>query len=209
MNGPHDLGGMDGFGRVPYQAEEPVFHEPWEGRTFALLGAGMVAGLYGTPVFRHSMERIEPPRYLASSYFERWSIGLATLLVESGAVTAEELDAALGEPMPRSLPVRAPRLASPGPDVTEPCFRVGDAVRVRNEHPVGHTRCPRYVRGRVGTVTIVHGPGNLDDVEAHSDGKRLEPVYAVRFEGSELWGATAEPRTSVTIDLFESYLEAS
>ena len=204
MNGPHDLGGMDGFGPVPHRASEPVFHEPWEGRAFALAAAGMLGGLYGTPEFRHAIERIDPSRYLTYSYFERWTTALATKLVESGAITVEEMDAL----MPRSLPVRAPRLDDPGPDVTEPSLRVGDRVRVRNEHPVGHTRCPRYVRGRVGTVVLSHGPSNFDDVEAHCDGKRTEPVYAVRFDGTELWGASVEPGTSVTIDLFESYLEA-
>lgn len=207
MNGAHDLGGMDGFGPVPYAADEPVFHKDWEGRVYALAGAGGMAGFYGTPRFRHAIERIDPARYLASSYFERWATAIATLLVEAGALTREELEAEAGGAVPLSGPVRAPTV-DPGSDVTEPRFAPGDAVRVRNVHPLGHTRCPRYVRGRHGTVVRSYGPMNFDDVEAHSHGKRLDPVYCVRFDADELWGEAAEPGVVVHIDLFESYLEA-
>jgi nitrile hydratase len=203
VNGPHDLGGMDGFGRVPYSADERPFHEDWEGRTFALAGAAATHGVFGTPMFRHAMERIEPGRYLNSGYFERWCLALATLLVEKGIVDPDEVS-----DVPLSASVRVGGLEAPGADVTEPRFRVGEGVRVRNEHPLGHTRCPRYVRGRRGVVVRYDGPCNFDDVEAHSDGKRLDPLYCVRFEGSELWGGSAEPGVTVTVDLFETYLEA-
>ena len=164
----------------------------------------MLSAGYGTPEFRHAIERIPPARYLASSYYERWMTATASLLVERGVVTSEEV----GDAFPLAGPVRAPRLPEPGSDVTEPRFTVGDGVRVRNTHPFGHTRCPRYVRGRRGTIVRYDGPCNFDDVEAHSDGKRLEPLYCVRFEASELWGDASEGGT-VNVDLFESYLEAT
>ena len=36
MNGVHDMGGMHGMGSVQEEKNEPVFHETWEGRVFAL-----------------------------------------------------------------------------------------------------------------------------------------------------------------------------
>ena len=200
MNGPHDVGGADGFGPVVREGSG----EPWHLRIHAIAVAGMLSAGYGTPEFRHAIERIPPVRYLASSYYERWMTATASLLVERGVVTSEEL----GDAFPLAGPVRAPRLPEPGSDVTEPRFTVGDGVRVRNTHPFGHTRCPRYVRGRRGTIVRYDGPCNFDDVEAHSDGKRLEPLYCVRFEASELWGDASEGGT-VNVDLFESYLEAT
>lgn len=207
MDGIHDLGGVQGFGPVEVERDEPVFHHEWEGRVFALVGAVMGRGTYGTPEFRHAIERMRPVDYLASSYYERWLTAVATLLVEKGVIAGEELERAAGGRFPLAGPVRcAPRRA--GPDATEPNFRVGDAVRARNLHPLGHTRCPGYVVGHRGVVVRCDGPSNFDDVEAHTDGKRLEPLYAVRFEGTELWGDDAEPGTSVCVDLFECYLEA-
>lgn len=200
MNGPHDLGGMDGFGPVDTDA---VHGENWETRVFALAGAAMISGHYGTPEFRHALERIAPARYLASSYYERWTIAIASLLVEKGVLSRDEI----GADFPLAGPVRAEPLGSPGRDVTEPRFAVGDAVRVRNTHPLGHTRCPRYVRGRRGTIVRFDGPSNFDDVEAHSEGKRLDPLYSVRFDASALWGDGAEPGCVVHVDLFETYLE--
>jgi len=207
VDGVHDLGGRDGFGLVPVEADEPVFHEPWEGRVFAMAGAVTAASpLFGTPEMRHAIERMEPRHYLAASYYERWLTAVATLLVEKGRIGLDELEAAAGGWFPLSRPVRAPRTDA-GPDNTQPRFRVGDAVRVKNRHTSGHTRCPGYVRGRRGVVIRFDGPCNFDDVEAHSDGRRVEPLYGVRFDGAELWDEQAEPATSVCVDLFESYLE--
>ncbi len=207
MNGVHDLGGTDGFGPVPYVVEEPTFHEAWEGRVYALAGAGGMAGFYGTPQFRHAIERIAPARYLSCSYYERWTTAISSLLVEAGVLTPDELEAEAGGAVPLCGPVRAPAV-DPGADVTAPRFAPGDEVRARNVHPLGHTRCPRYVRGRRGSVVRSYGPMNFDDVEAHCEGKRLDPVYCVRFDAGELWGEAAEPGVVVHVDLFESYLEA-
>jgi nitrile hydratase subunit beta len=203
----HDLGGREGFGPVVIEPEEPVFHEAWEGRAFALTSATMAAGFFGTPEFRHAIERMEPVEYLSTSYYQHWLTGITTLLVEKGVVSQAELAAATGSPVSLSSPVRAPRLPAAGADVTEPRFRTGQAVRVRNAHPFGHTRCPGYVRGRVGVVVRYDGPSNFDDVEAHCETKRLEPLYCVAFAGRELWGEDADANSVVHVDLFQSYLE--
>ena len=63
-------------------------------------------------------------------------------------------------------------------------------------------------RGRVGRVIDCHGGWVLPDSNAHGRGENPEHLYTVCFSGEELWGPSAEPATSVNIDLFESYLEA-
>jgi nitrile hydratase subunit beta len=84
---------------------------------------------------------------------------------------------------------------------------VGDRVRARNIHPPTHTRLPRYVRGRVGTVVLVHGAHIYPDVHAHGGGEDPQWLYTVRFDGRELWGPDADPKSGVSVDAFEPYLE--
>ena len=72
MNGIHDLGGMHGLGPVVPEPNEPVFHEPWEGRAFALFAGTFVFAGYTVDEFRHAIEKIEPAHYLESSYYEHW-----------------------------------------------------------------------------------------------------------------------------------------
>lgn len=208
MDGPHDLGGKPGFGLVPYSEVAAPFRARWEGRAFALANVAGMNGVFGTPEFRHAMERIEPRRYLSSNYFDRWNFGVGTLLVEKGVLAAEELSDAAGGSFPLSAPVLAEHHLDPGPNATEPRFRVGDEVRVQDVQSVGHTRCPAYVRGKRGSIIRSDGPSNFDDAEAHSDGKRLEPLYCVCFEGTELWGPDADASMTLRIDLFDCYLEA-
>ncbi|HEX5613805.1 MAG TPA: SH3-like domain-containing protein, partial [Acidimicrobiia bacterium] len=154
--------------------------------------------------FRHAIERMDPSWYLASSYYEHWLTAAATGLVEAGIITQADLDARLGAPFPVARPMRAPRLADPGPSVDAHRFAVGDEVRVREWHPFGHTRAPRYVQGKRGTVVRLDGIFSLPDVEYHCDHKRTEPTYSVRFEADELWGSPGDP---VHVDLWDSYLE--
>ena len=206
MDGVQDMGGLAGMGPVEVEQDEPVYHEAWEGRVQGLTFAAMGAAGKGTPAFRHGIERMDPAHFFAASYYERWLTSAATLLVESGVLTRDELDAALGSEFALSGPVRVPEGGEPGPDRTEPAFKLGDRVRVRNRHPLGHTRCPNYVRGHVGEIVRYDGPCNFDDVEAHCNGKRVEPLYCVRFDAGELWGEDAEA-SSVCVDLFEDYLE--
>jgi nitrile hydratase len=203
VDGVHDLGGVQGFGPVDVEADEPVFHADWERRAFRVTVASMMAGhLSGR--FRHAIERIDPVWYLESPYYEHWLTATATGLVEAGLLTQADLDERLGAAYPVARPIRAPRLADPGSSSSEPRFAQGEHVRVREWHPRGHTRAPRYVQGKRGQVVRLDGVFSLPDVEYHCDGKRKEPTYSVRFAADELWG---EPGDPVHVDLWESYLE--
>lgn len=209
MDGIHDLGGMDGFGPVEVELDEPVFHEPWERQACGLTFASFAMGVSNGGQFRHSIERMDPAHYLGSSYYEHWLTGVTTRLVETGRLTLEEIEERAGGRFPLSRPVDpAAGGGAAGDDVTAPRFAVGDRVRVRQMHPHGHTRCPGYVRGKVGTVVRLDGVWSVPDVEAHHDQTRREPTYSVRFEAATLWGdGDAEPAAVVHVDLWDRYLE--
>jgi len=204
MYGIHDLGGLDGFGPVEVEADEPFFHDEWERRQFKITSA--VFSLVAGGEFRHSIERMDPAHYLSSSYYEHWLTGSATLLVEHGHLDTRELEQrAPGFTLSRPL---APVEPHPGSSSNEPRYQPGDRVRVRQWPWLGHTRCPRYVQGRQGTVVRVDGVFSVPDIEAHSEQRQRVPTYSVRFEPEELWGAPAEPgRAAVHVDLWETYLE--
>ena len=206
VDGIHDLGGREGFGPVAPEPDEPVFHHPWEGRTFGLAGAALGAGGFNTPMFRHAIERMDPAHYLGSTYYEHWLTAVATLLVEAGMVDGDDLAARAG-----AFPLSRPALVTaedpvPGPDVVEPRFGVGDRVRVRDVRFSGHTRCPGYVRGRTGTVVATGPDAPVPELEAHRRERVVEPTYAVRFDLTELWGDGAEAG-AVHVDLYDRYLE--
>jgi len=217
VNGPHDLGGAHGFGPVIPEPDEPVFHEDWERRSFALSMAMGGVGGWNIDQSRFARESIPPARYLASSYYEIWATGLERLLVSRDLVTAAELDAghAIEAPRPvaRTLAPTAVAhvLASRGGSTERPAtaaarFAIGDAVRARMMHPLGHTRLPRYVRGRAGTVESVHGCHVFPDHHAGGD-EDPQWLYTVVFDGHELWGDDADPTMTVSVDAFEPYLE--
>ncbi len=201
MNGVHDMGGMHGFGRVRAEPDEPVFHASWEGRVLAmqLRARGRI---YNMDEFRHAIERMPAARYLDAGYYERWLTAVETLLVEKGVVSAEEL--ATGRAT-SPAPAPAARPSGDRPPL-RPRFQVGDAVVARNTHARGHTRLPRYARGRRGVVRSVHGPFLLPDANAHGAGRHWQPVYAVAFAARELWGGQAAAGDVVCVDLWESYL---
>jgi nitrile hydratase len=209
MDGIHDLGGMQGFGPVDVEADEPVFHAVWEGRTFGLAGGALLAAGFNTPMFRHAIERMDPAHYLSSSYYEHWLTAVATLFVEEGTMSRHELEARAGS-FPLARPTRVSRADVRGaePD-TEPRFSVGDPVRVREIDFEGHTRCPRYVRGRRGVVVRVHGAAPLPELEAHQRLHVPDHTYGVRFALAELWSDGAEPNAVVHVDLYGHYLEAA
>ncbi len=208
MDGIHDLGGMNGFGLVEIEPNEPKFHERWEARAFSLNTLGIrVLEAYNVHEYRHAVERIDPAQYLAASYYERWFTAVATLLVEKGVVSHAELEARAGGRFPLARPAAAvePTRVTAG----APRFAQGQRVAVREMHPAGHTRAPRYVRGKRGVVVRVSRPFEFPDLAGHALPAHVEPTYHVEFPARELWGDSAEARGAVVVDLWESYLEAA
>lgn len=221
MNGIHDMGGMHGFGRVERKKDEPVFHGSWEGRVLGLTRACSVQHLFNIDESRHAIERMAPSDYLGSSYYERWLDRNVRLLVEKGVITREELERRMAQlaggtdPAPphsdpkllarmlQTLTARTP-YRQPGPP---PRFATGDHVLTRSDAPAGHTRLPRYARGRRGVIDRVHGSFIFPDTNAHGQGEQPHALYSVRFDATELWGASAEPQAPVHIDLWERYLD--
>jgi nitrile hydratase len=211
MDGVHDMGGMHGFGRVVVEPDEPVFHARWEAVVRALEST-VLNRFLNIDEFRHAQERMPPSRYLEASYYDRWLTAIETLLVEHGVLDAAALEqrrqailADPAQPLPPDRPLDRPPAQTPTPPATcVPRFAVGDHVRARIMHPPGHTRLPRYVRGKSGVVRSVNGPFVLPDLNAHHLGQRWEPVYAVQFRAADLWGTGDH---LVCVDLWESYLE--
>jgi len=225
MNGAHDLGGIHGFGPVEAEVNEPVFHDAWERRAFGLTLAMGAWRRWNLDMSRSAREQMPPAVYLSTSYYEHWLFGLERLLVEHGFVTPEELarvrrgkpatpsgpaEVKEGALRPESVPgVLRDRRAARMDDPVAPMFRVGEAVRARNLHPTGHTRVPRYVRGRRGVVAIDHGVFIFPDTHAAGAGKKPQHVYSVRFAAQELWGPDAPAGDCVHVDLWDDYLEAA
>jgi nitrile hydratase subunit beta len=218
MNGAQDMGGMMGFGPVIAEENEPVFHAAWERRAFALTLAMAAPGAWNIDQSRAARESLHPAQYLAKSYYEIWLAGLEKLMVERGLIAPEEIAAGKSLQSPKPVPsvltaARVERvLARGGPTeraaVTPQRFQVGQHVLARNVHPTGHTRLPRYVRGHVGRVTHVHGAHVLPDANAAGLGEHPQWLYTVRFAAQELWGEAADQTASVSVDAWESYLEA-
>ena len=217
MNGVHDMGGMHGFGPVEPERDEPVFHAEWEARIFALRLATGAWGKWNIDASRFSVESIPPAEYLRASYYENRVTSFIELLVASGLVTREEIERGL----PNSSAVRSTprltadavpaRLARGSParrDVrARPRFAPGDRVRARNLHPSGHTRLPRYTRGKVGRIVRDHGVFVFPDSNARFAGEKPQHLYSVRFTARELWGKQARRRDVLYVDLWEDYLE--
>lgn len=222
MDGIHDLGGMHGFGPVRPEKDEPVFHEAWEGRVLAMNVTLRAQRLYNIDESRHGIERMAPARYLASSYYERWLATIETNLIEKGILTGQEIDAktrffeerpdaspphrvnpALAEETLASIK-RSGNMAQEG---APPRFEVGDRVVARVEHPKGHTRLPRYVRGKHGVIIRLHGLASFPDTNAHGLGPHPQALYSVCFAARELWGDDADPVERLYIDMWDSYLE--
>ena len=215
MNGVHDMGGMHGLGPIAPEADEPVFHADWERRVHALVIASPTRG--NIDAGRHQRELIPGPQYLAMTYYERWLAALRAMLLKGGVVTAAEMASGAADPAAaRATPRLAPEMVAPAlartgsyrrEAASPPAFKAGDRVRARNLHPLGHTRLPRYVRGRTGVVERCHGAHVFPDSHAHGAGENPQPLYTVRFAARELWGPDASARDSVSLDLWEPYLE--
>lgn len=217
MNGVHDMGGMHGMGPIVEEKNESVFHEGWEGRIFAMNLAMGAWRKWNIDASRHSRELIPPVEYLRMSYYEKWIAGLIELMVKAGLVRGDEIESgtpAVGsaKAVPAVNPEQAlARIATGLPakrNVDMPArFKIGQRVLTRNVHPPGHTRLPRYARGRFGTINRDHGVFVFPDTNAHFLGEHPQHVYSVCFAARELWGAQAGEKDSVYVDLWDDYLE--
>jgi len=219
MNGVHDMGGMHGFGPVEPEADEPVFHAPWEGRVLAMRRALGAWRRWNIDAGRHSIETLPPADYLRMSYYEKWLASAIKLALGAGLISQRELETGRRDPAtpvatpPLTADKVMPALMAGGPTHREttvrPRFAAGQAVRAREIHPAGHTRLPRYVRGRLGTIERDHGAHVFPDSNARFQGENPQFLYTVRFAARELWGDAANPVDAVYLDLWEEYLDVA
>ena len=219
MDGIHDLGGKEGFGRVQVEEKEPYFHEQWESAVFS-----MVINLGdNTDRFRHSVERIDPVSYLTDTYYGRWLGGLESKLVEEGLISQAEIKQKLlslgvadegrvaarpSDKVAVEFKAKASREYpnAARPLQAEPLFQEGQGVVVVPTGVEGHTRLPGYVRAKRGSIVALHGGWVFPDTHAHGLGENPEHLYTVAFSGIELWGEEADADLEIRIDLFESYI---
>ena len=225
MNGVHDLGGLEGLGPVSPSPDEPVFHSDWEKRVFSMFLPFVLAGL-NLDQFRHGIEKLHPVDYLAGRYYEHWLHTVENGLVEKGVIDEAELERRTqyylenpDAPLPDGgdsqqtetfLQIYRSGASTRRESDAQPKFAVGDRIRVRNMNPSGHTRCARYLRGKVGVVESVYDAFVFPDTNANEEGENPQPVYNVRFDAVEVWGSGPDGnRHTIRFDLWEPYLEAA
>lgn len=219
MNGIHDLGGMHGMGPIApeKEGEEPLWHAAWEARMFGMRRGGTLPPGYNIDRWRHVRELIPPDLYLQRSYYDHWCMSFIAALLDGGWATEEEIASG------HAAPGGAKRNDAMRPDQVgqaqktggrfvraldaPPLFAIGQRVRTRNINPTGHTRLPRYVRGKVGIVQLHHGGHVFPDSNAHKAGEAPQHLYTVAFPFRELWGPDASAVDEACADLWESYLE--
>ena len=216
MDSIHDLGGMEGFGPIPVEENEPVFHADWEARAMALRMLMAFWGKWNLDAGRHSLENLPPADYLSFSYYEKWLASLVNLSVAAGLITEDEV--ATGKPAAKSEKSSPPidpagwqsfhpkgRATSRSIDAA-PKFSIGDRVRTAAHMHSGHTRLPRYARDKVGEIILHHGGHVFPDTHGAMAGEHPQHLYTVKFSARDLWGEEASEGASVTVDLWEGYL---
>lgn len=217
MNGPHDMGGMQCYGPVVPERDEPVFHEDWEKQALALTVAMGFCGAWNLDISRSARESLPPDFYLTKSYYQIWIAGLEKLMLDAGLVNDKELKSGKqvipakevhrvvsSNDMPAALAAGGPVERVP---TVEPGFVIGEKVRTLNIHPNGHTRLPRYARGKRGVIEKVQGFHVYPDVNSTGQGEDPQWLYSVSFEARELFGPYAEAGNMIMIDCWGPYLE--
>jgi nitrile hydratase len=215
MNGVHDMGGMQDFGPVQPEKNEPVFHAQWEGRVLGMQRAMGYVGLWNIDMSRAATESLPPHLYLGISYYEKWLLGLESRLLAHGLVDRDEIEAGHslrpGKALARKLTPAVVETMTRGsfarPAQAPARFTAGARVRAKNINPATHTRLPRYVRGHVGIIEAVRGCHVFPDAVVKGDGENPQWLYTVVFTGRELWGEEADPALKVSVEAWEPYLE--
>jgi nitrile hydratase len=202
MDGMHDLGGRQGFGPIRHTHDAQAFHAQWEVRVNSLYAHAVRRGVFNMDEYRHAIERMDPRHYLTASYYERSLTSLATLCVEKGLITREELERRAGGAFPLAMPSAQGRSNA----TIRESFAIGDRVRVRMDSVPGHMRMPSYIRGKSGVVVGISPAYPFPDAHAHGVAAEDEPTYDVRFRSEDLWPGSADPAL-VHVGVFQSYLE--
>lgn len=216
MNNIHDMGGMEGFGKIKRQKNEALFKHRWEALVFA---ASRLVNPGNIDEKRYTRETMPTDEYLNSSYYGLWLYSMEKMCIKYGLITEEELENPDGKLTQVSgykavkaeeVESRFQRGRTSGSHVDVPArFNVGDFIVVKNEHPRGHTRHPQYIRGRKGRVERDYGVFQFPDRSAHGLEPKPQHCYSVRFKATELWGSRSNPNDLVLLDLFDDYLEES
>lgn len=212
MDGPHDLGGKQGFGSI--EVGSPPFRHEWEQRQWALMkNIDMPGG--NLDWRRATMELTPPAAYLGQSYFAKWCNNILVQAIDMEVFTLEEVlsgatDRTAAPASPRNLDAALARLRAncesfERPERAPPVFAVGDVVTTIRHGHSGHTRLPAYARGAMGTVMAHWGAHVFADWNAEGT-EEPQHLYTVEFAASELWGSEADARDTVCLDLWEPYL---
>lgn len=217
MNGLHDMGGMQCYGPVEPEKDEPIFHGDWEKRALAMTVGMGFCGQWNLDVSRFARESLPPDFYLTKSYYQIWLAGLQSLMLDRGMVNEHELETGKletpsievkrvvsAQQMPAALAAGAPVDRDA---VLEAGFSPGEKVRAININPQGHTRLPKYVRGKIGEIVGVHGCHVFPDSNARREGENPEWLYSVSFDAQTLFGPDAEAGNTVMVDCWGAYLE--
>lgn len=216
MDGIHDLGGVEGFGPMRVEDDDAEFSnlKDWEKRMWGLSCCPIAPGIT-IDWFRHGIERMVPADYLSFAYFNKWCTSYLMFMIDNGTVTME--DVMLGHVRDQALPAVAKSLEDVLADeaasessykretVSAPAFAAGDTIVTKARIAANHTRLPRYARSAVGRVIDHHGAHLVPEKGAQGIAES-EHLYTVVFTAKELWGAQANPRDDVSLDLWESYL---
>ncbi len=213
---PHDMGGMSGFGPVIAEANEPVFHDRWEQRVFAMVLAMAAWRKWTLDASRFNRESLPADMYKALSYYQIWLAALVTQMLDAKLINPQELETGQADGPPATPPLTADRvrgaLSRGGPSSRDtgrkPAFAIGQKVCARRFGETLEMRLPEYARGRTGVIEQFHGNHVYPDTNAFDLGENPQPLYGVRFAATDLWwGKQADPRHSVRLDLWEDYLE--
>ena len=170
--------------------------------------------------FRFLIESMPPQDYLGSSYYERWLAYILATSQEQGFLDSDQLQAINAGQVPATEPADAeaapPEIVSMLIDVCSDGvrdysgrgrFAEGDRVRAVSRHIPGHTRLPRYVRGHPGVFVKDNGSHLFPDTHARTGEVEMQRLYTVTFKATDLWGGDANPHDSVSLDLWETYLD--